>query len=159
MIGLPENDQLLAVSWRSRPGDFVSLMTLYESNYLRLCQLVPQLRGLKDIYTSHVPGESPLLLQVEELSPYTSTFLLTYVFDVGSGWVMDPSLQVRVYHDAGMAEVLACARWHRHDVLNAIQSELYLNLGERWLRNMMLNKWLDYCLTRGHQNHWREGRV
>jgi uncharacterized protein YqiB (DUF1249 family) len=24
-------------------------------------------------------------------------------------------------------------------------------LGERWLRNMMLNKWLDYCLERGHE--------
>ena len=23
-------------------------------------------------------------------------------------------------------------------------------LGERWLRNMLLNKWLDYCLDRGH---------
>ena len=24
-------------------------------------------------------------------------------------------------------------------------------LGERWLRNMLLNKWLDYCSERGHR--------
>jgi uncharacterized protein YqiB (DUF1249 family) len=24
-------------------------------------------------------------------------------------------------------------------------------LGERWLRNMLLNKWLDYCAERGHR--------
>jgi len=25
------------------------------------------------------------------------------------------------------------------------------SLGERWLRNMLLNKWLDYCVDRGHR--------
>jgi uncharacterized protein YqiB (DUF1249 family) len=24
-------------------------------------------------------------------------------------------------------------------------------LDERWARNMMLNKWLEYCLERGHR--------
>jgi uncharacterized protein YqiB (DUF1249 family) len=24
-------------------------------------------------------------------------------------------------------------------------------LGERWRRNMLLNKWLDYCAERGHR--------
>jgi uncharacterized protein YqiB (DUF1249 family) len=26
-----------------------------------------------------------------------------------------------------------------------------MSLGERWLRNMLLNKWLDYCVDRGHR--------
>jgi hypothetical protein len=156
MLGLPAQDQLLPVSWRARPGDFVSLMTVYESNYLRLRQLVPQLSTLERSYISKVTGESPLLLAVQEISPYTSTFNLSYVFDEGYGAILDPDLQVRVYHDAGMAEVLSCARWHRHEVLNAIKSELFVNLGERWLKNMMLNKWLDYCLTLGHEKYWQE---
>ena len=155
MLGLPAQDQLLPVSWRARSGDFVSLMTIYESNYLRLCQLVPHLTSLERSCISKVNGESPLLLKVQELSPYTSTFNLSYVFDDGFGAILDPDLQVRVYHDAGMAEVLACARWHRHEVLNAIKSELFVNLGDRWLKNMMLNKWLDYCLTRGYEKRWQ----
>ena len=154
MIDLPIKDHLLPVSWRARPGDFVSLMSLYESNYLRLRQLLPQIDHLKAEYRSCVVGEAPLVLQVRELSPYTSTFVLTYVFDVGSASISDPDLLVRVYHDAGLAEVLACARWHRHDVLAAIKSQLYINLGDRWLRNMMLNKWLDYCLSIGYQHYW-----
>ena len=93
-------------------------------------------------------------MRVQELSPYTSTFILTYVFDSGNGSIMDPDLQVRVYHDAGMAEVLACSRWHKHEVLAAIKSELYVNMGDRWLRNIMLNKWIDYCLTLGYQDAW-----
>jgi uncharacterized protein YqiB (DUF1249 family) len=63
----------------------------------------------------------------------------------------DPDLQIRVYHDARLAEVRSCARWHRHEVLQSIRSELARDLGDRWLRNIMLNKWLDYCVERGHR--------
>ncbi|MGD9842038.1 MAG: DUF1249 domain-containing protein [Steroidobacteraceae bacterium] len=158
MISLATHDQLLPVSWHSRAGDFISLMTLYESNYLRLNQLVPDLKSLHGSYASVVTDDCPLMLTVLERAPYTTTFSLTYVFDTVAGRIADPDLQVRVYHDAGMAEVLSCARWHRHEVLASIKSELYINLGERWLRNIMLNKWLDYCLTRGYQLAWRSER-
>ena len=40
-------DDLCAVSWRARPGSFVGLMTLYESNYIRLGWLVGDLRAFE----------------------------------------------------------------------------------------------------------------
>ncbi len=150
MLTTSTHDELLPVSWRSRPGDFVSLMTLYESNYVRLRNLAPVLRAMEGAHTSAVTGDCPLLLRIEERGPYTTTLTLTYMFETVAGQIADPDLQVRVYHDARMAEVLSCARWHRHEVLASIKSELYCQLGERWLRNIMLNKWLDYCVERGH---------
>jgi hypothetical protein len=39
----------------------------------------------------------------------------------------------------------------RHPGLASIRSRVSATLGERWLRNMLLNKWLDYCLDRGHR--------
>jgi uncharacterized protein YqiB (DUF1249 family) len=36
-------------------------------------------------------------------------------------------------------------------MLESIRSELARAVGDRWLRNMMLNKWLDYCVERGHR--------
>ncbi len=39
-------DSLCVTSWRARPVSFVSLMTLYESNYIRLRSLVGDVRGL-----------------------------------------------------------------------------------------------------------------
>ena len=33
-------------SWRAQPGSFVSLMTLYESNFVRLRWLVRDLRSI-----------------------------------------------------------------------------------------------------------------
>jgi uncharacterized protein len=151
-LAVPETDTNCAVSWRSKPGSFVSLMSLYESNYIRLGWLIPNLRELEGASISNVDNDLPLHVHVDERSPYTTTLTLTYLFDGADGArVADPDLQIRVYHDARLAEVQACARWHRHTVLESIRSDLARALGDRWLRNVMLNKWLDYCVERGHR--------
>ncbi|PZN31197.1 MAG: DUF1249 domain-containing protein [Proteobacteria bacterium] len=156
MLAIPESDVNCPVSWRARPGSFVSLMSLYESNYIRLAALVPPavmwpLAPVSEAAVSHVPGDCPLHLRIEDRSRYTTTLTLTYLFEDDAGTLCDPDLRIRVYHDARLAEAHACARWHRHAVLAALRSELARALGERWLRNMMLNKWLDYCAERGHR--------
>lgn len=140
-----------AVSWRARPASFVSLMSLYESNYIRLGWLIQDLTNVADSAISSVPGDCPLHLQVAERSRYTTTLLLTYRFEQQGESIADPDLQIRVYHDACLAEVQSCARWHRHSKLEAIRSALARDLGDRWLRNVMLNKWLEYCVERGHR--------
>lgn len=151
MLATLENDTNCAVSWRARPGSFVSLMSLYESNYIRLAWLVPDLHGVVGSQVSRVAGDCALHLDVDERARYTTTLRLTYVFDDAGVPLADPDLQIRVYHDARLAEVQACARWHRHSLLESLRSELARELGDRWLRNVMLNKWLDYCFERGHR--------
>jgi uncharacterized protein len=145
------SDANCVASWRARPGSFVSLMSLYESNYIRLAWLAPHLFSLRGAHVSQVAGDCPLHLSVEDRSKYTTTLRLTYLFDDVAGLAADPDLQIRVYHDARLAEVQACGRWRRHAMLDAIRSQLARDLGERWLRNVMLNKWLDYCVERGHR--------
>jgi len=152
-----ETDTNCAVSWRARPGSFVSLMTLYESNHIRLSWLLPWLRApvlegmpIESPQISTVEGDCPLHLAVEERSRYTTTLRLTYIFEERSEPVADPDLRVRIYHDARLAEARSCARWHRHGLLDSIRTQLTRDLDERWMRNIMLNKWLDYCAERGH---------
>ena len=145
------SDTNCAVSWRARPGSFVSLMSLYESNYIRLAWLAPALDSIEGALISSVEGDCPLHLSVGERSRYTTTLRLTYMFEDAEGVCPDPDLLIRVYHDARLAEVQACARWRRHAMLDSIRSQLARDLGERWLRNIMLNKWLDYCVERGHR--------
>ena len=144
-------DTYCPVSWRSRPASFVSLMSLYESNYIRLSWLVPSLSLVNGTLVSEVEGDCPLHLVLGERSRYTTTLSLTYLFDDANRTVADPDLQIRVYHDARLAEVQSCARWHRHAMLESIRSQCARDLGDRWLRNVMLNKWLDYCVERGHK--------
>jgi uncharacterized protein len=146
-----ESDSSCAVSWRARPASFVSLMTLYESNYIRLKWLVPDISRIEGLLQSSIDGDCPLHLQLQEHSRYTTTFRLTYFFEEADGVRADPDLTVRVYHDARLAEVRGCAQWHQHALLRSLRVQYSTALGDRWARNMMLNKWLDYLVERGHQ--------
>ena len=190
--GLEADDSLCHVSWRARRGSFVSLMTLYESSYIRLGWLISNLEAIDGEHISTARGDCPLHLRVEDRSRYTTNLNLTYYFDMSDESlasaavvpntgtpsagtrVAEPDLQIRVYHDARLAEVRQCSRWHRHDILKALDTrtfgrrgaesegsnkrpgaresatEVAHHLNDRWLRNMMLNKWLEYCVERGH---------
>lgn len=151
MLDTALTDELIQVSWRSKPGNFVSLMTLYESNYIRLRRLVPQLETIAGECISTVADDCHLYMRVDERSRYTTTLTLTYLFETPSGDVADPDLQIRVYHDARLAEVMNSARWHQHELLASLRLQLGNHASDRWVRNMMLNKWLDYCVERRHR--------
>jgi uncharacterized protein YqiB (DUF1249 family) len=137
-------DDLCAVSWRARPGSFVGLMTLYESNYIRLGWLAGDLRGLSGEHRSRVARDVELKLTVLERGPYTTMLQLTYAFGGEPAWSDAPDLGVRVYHDARVAEAHAFGTAAR-------QAADAGDLGSRWARNVMLNKWLEYCVDRGHR--------
>jgi uncharacterized protein len=143
-------DQWCQTSWRARPGSFVSLMTLYESNFVRLGWLVRDLRSMVSRAVSRVGSDCDLFLTPIESCPYTSVFRLTYEFDFEGEWVRDPDLEVCVYHDARLAEVRSFYGFKRHPELARLESGLKRELDQRWSRNMLLNKWLEYCAERGH---------
>ena len=143
-------DQWCETSWRAQPGSFVSLMTLYESNFVRLRWLVRDLRSITGRTVSKSPSDCDLYLTPIELSRYTSVFRLTYEFGEADAPVQDPDLEVCVYHDARLAEVRSFRGFQRHPQLSKLHSELKRELDQRWTRNMMLNKWLEYCAEQGH---------
>ena len=143
------NDALSIVSWRSSPRSFVALMSLYESNYLRLAHLAGNLASLADSRVSHVADECDLRLMVTERSPYTTSLDLTYVFDA-EGLNTYPDMRVRVYHDARLVEAQEWAVQHEHEALRRLRGMAERELDQRWARNTMLNKWLEYCIDRGH---------
>jgi uncharacterized protein YqiB (DUF1249 family) len=150
------NDTLTPVTWRARPRSFVALMGLYESNYIRLSWLAGELVALDGRHRSVVAGDCDLLLTMTERSPYTSTLNLTYLFSEeglpgADGETQFPDLRVRVYHDAHLAEAQEWAGTHTQPVLKALRTQAERELDQRWARNVMLNKWLEYCVERGHR--------
>jgi len=134
----------LPVSWRTAPRSFSALMGLYESNYLRLGRLVGNLDTLAGMRLSCVPGDCDLLLTVQERSRYTSELSLTYLLPDGGAppkrLERIPDLSLRLYHDARLLEAHESAG-HSAD----------RELDRRWARNLLLNKWLEYCAERGHR--------
>lgn len=135
-----------------RPRSFVGLMSLYENNYLRLRRLLGDLRSLPDRLVSSAPHDLPLHVSVLERCRYTTTLNLTYYFDASSGRaVADPDLSVRLYHDARLVEASQCRHNHQHELFRGFPTDAGDELTRRWAMNRMLNKWLDYCLTREHR--------
>ena len=119
-----------------RPRSFAGLMNLWESNYQRMQRLLPELNLSVDCARSVSQSDSPLYLRILERNPYTLTLMLTYrLADMSE----TPRLRVRIYRDAGVAQAM--------DVEPAALGE---NLERQWERNLLLNKWLDYCLEHGH---------
>jgi len=145
------DDTLTPASWRARPRSFVALMGLYESNYIRLGWLAGALHTLEGRHRSVVPGDCDLVLTLAERSPYTSTLNLTYVLPEAGREHEFPDMRVRVYHDAHLAEAQDWAGSHQQPVLRALRSHAERELDQRWARNVMLNKWLEYCVERGHR--------
>jgi uncharacterized protein YqiB (DUF1249 family) len=133
-----------------RPRSFVGLMSLYESNYARLRHLVPELERLDGCYRSRVAGDCDLHVDILERSRYTVTLTLTYYFETGEGRVADPDMRVRVYLDGRLAEAMQLGNDHRHAEVCRLLRENRRELGARWRRNIILNKWLDYLIEQGH---------
>jgi uncharacterized protein len=144
------NESLTTVSWRARPRSFVALMSLYESNYVRLGWLVEGITALRGGHCCSIEGDCDLLLAVLAHSAYTTTLSLTCVIP-GAAHATFPDLVLRVYHDARLAEAQEWAGTHEHAALRALRIRLDRELDQRWARNIMLNKWLEYCVERGYR--------
>jgi uncharacterized protein len=146
------DDTLTRVSWRARPRSFVALMGVYESNFIRLGWLAGGvLEALAGQHRSVVPGDCDLLLSVTERSPYTSTLALSYLLPGAAGVRPYPDMRLRIYHDAHLVEAQQWAAVHSQPVLKRLRTRAERELDQRWARNVMLNKWLEYCVERGHR--------
>jgi uncharacterized protein YqiB (DUF1249 family) len=143
----------IKVSWRARPRGFTALMGLYESNYLRFAHLAGDPANLRGTVVSRVSGDCDLLLTVVECMRYTTTLCLTYLFgDDPSAPERAPDLRLRAYHDARLLEAEQFrAPAHAVGATDVRPPPVERELHQRWQRNMMLNKWLEYCAERGHR--------
>lgn len=133
-----------------RPGSFVGLMTLYESNYMRLLRLIPEIDRLDGCYRSRVAGDCDLHLEIIERSRHTVTLSLTYHLKTIDGLLIDPDMTVRLYTDCHLAEAMAIGKPQRDGTLQRLVREHQRELGRRWRRNTVLNKWLEYLYDQGH---------
>jgi uncharacterized protein YqiB (DUF1249 family) len=143
-------DSLLVPQCIYRPGTFTGLMTLYESNYIKLQQLASAMTWPGDAIVSSSPRDKDLHVEIVRREPYTTTLRLTYWFEDAGLAAADPDLVVRVYHDARLVEAVSSGEAHRHVKLRELAKSSNAELDRRWRLNMLLNKWLDYLFEVGH---------
>lgn len=144
-------DSLIVPQCVYRPGTFTGLMTVYESNYIKLSQLTTAFDWPGSTLVSVSPLDSDLHVEVVRRETYTTTLRLTYWFPEADGTVVpDPDLILRVYHDARLVEAVSGRDRHTHHKLRELAGSSEAELDRRWRINMMLNKWLDYLFDVGH---------
>ena len=134
---------------QNSPANFRGLMGLYEQNYQRLLRLLPEWPLPFEEAISTSSSDRRLHLRVLESTKYTDTVHLTYLFH-DEEMLAEPDMDVRLFHDAGLAEVLGCAMLPRKLNFGNFNFESTSALEARWGRNLFLNKWLDYLLEHGH---------
>lgn len=122
---------------------FAGLMELYEHNYMRLRNFVPDLT-VADEMISVVPGHQDLYLSITQRCRYTTMLRMTYRFEDAEAVLFEPDLHLKVYHDARVVEVQqfvsrAHGPMHIADLVD-----------QKWRMNRFLFKWLGYCLHQGH---------
>lgn len=143
-------DSLLVPETIVRRKSFVGLMTLYESNYLRLLRLIPEIGHIDGCFKSRVAGECDLYVDIVERCRYTITLSLTYRLSTDTGVMRNPDMMIRVYLDGLQTEVLSIGETQRHVAFRRLVAEHRKELDCRWRSNMILNKWLDYLTEQGH---------
>jgi len=129
------------------PVDFVSLMDMYEDNYIKLRKLIPNVKNINKSGISKSPGHLNLHLQILERSKFTTTLRLSYCFTDNGESRLEPNLKIRIYHDAGLAEVMSGKLHHGKLVLDHLPADA---LKQKWQLNRFLSKWLKYCLRQNH---------
>lgn len=130
--------------------DLAALIDLYESNYVRLLRLAPDLRKLDGTRVSRVAGALELYLTVEERFRYTTSLLLTYRFEDGGAVELEPRARIHAYHDVRAAEVVAHYRRRRSRHILGWRRGHMPEVQRRWTMNRFLNKWLRFCAHQGH---------
>ncbi|SDM61672.1 hypothetical protein SAMN05660875_106249 [Stutzerimonas balearica DSM 6083] len=133
--------------------DLRELQAACEANYLRLTRLLPEMREVgatRRIALSQ--GDlalGVLTLEVLESCPYTSTVQVSQAQCLS--WLPVPKMEVRVYHDARMAEVVRAENARRLRSIYAYPNAQMHQPDEKSQLNLFLGEWLSHCLACGHE--------
>ncbi len=129
--------------------DLAGLQALCAANYAAIIRLLPQLQSEPAVrFAIDSLGSCEVNVRVLERGPYTTLIDIEQVGG-GASAAAAPQFQVRVYHDARMAEVVACHGHRqfkpRYDYPNA---RMYQR-DEKYQLNRFLGEYLSLCLATG----------
>jgi len=137
----------------ANPRNLDGLHELYETNYKRLGRLLVGIDPLRNSFELQgaEPQTLPVNVTVLERHRYTTQYRLTYLLERDGKIIAEPDVEVRLYHDAKLAETYAVGQ-HEH-VAKLLGFELKDGdvLARRWAMNRLLNKWLEYLLDQNYR--------
>ena len=130
----------------AEPGSFVGLMTLYESNYIKLNYLFPRIRQYNTDKSIKSLFGNDIHLGINKKTKYTMIVSMTYSFEEIDIIEYEPNLTIKIYFDSRSAEVIGVGKLNKKSRLRDITYQNKNIINQLWRRNIILNKWLDYII-------------
>lgn len=130
----------------AEPNTFVGLMSLYESNYIKLNHLFPKIKQYDADRSIKSPFGNDIHLGISKKTKYTMIISMTYSFEESEIIEYEPNLIIKVYFDSRSAEVISIGKLSKKSKLRDITYQNKNIINELWRRNIILNKWLDYII-------------
>lgn len=129
-------------------AEFYAPLDVYDDNYQQLMALLPPLASLHLSQTYALDGPEGLVFEVLERTRYTSVLRLSACWPPSSPWLLAPEMSVRLYHDAGVAEVMCYQNQQGFKADYDYPNPRMLNRREKRRLNEFLRDWLAVYLAR-----------
>jgi hypothetical protein len=123
-----------------------SILAICENNYVCMLKLLPDCDSEDLTYEFSITNKLTYRITILDSTRYTSTLNVDQV-NVSTPNFLRPSMTVRLYHDAKVAEVLESQRIAH---LQPVYEYPNLNMhqrNEKFMVNVFLAEWLHFCLT------------
>lgn len=141
----------MLVSYLGGTRKTISVMQLYERNYCRLQCLIPDIELIGQRMEKSVVGESQIMLNAVEQFKYTSVITLIQPLGDEDIYLSDPRMNIRVYHDARVAEVLSFQNHGYFRPKYDYPNPCMYQPREKKRVNLFLSEWLDFLIREGHR--------
>lgn len=131
-------------------------LTLCERNYAQLRFLLPGSNTLAQAKT----GDSKVIqitehegyrIRLLELCKFTTTIRIEHLSQTVLGWLR-PQFEVRLYHDARLAEVVSCQQVRRFKAVYDYPNTEMMLPDEKRQINLLLRDWLTLCQRQGYHS-------
>ncbi|MFG0682206.1 DUF1249 domain-containing protein [Pseudomonas sp. xss_4] len=133
--------------------DLAGLQAACEANYARLMRLLPDMRTTQSSRSIGMTQGDQMLgvlvLDVVLACPYTTTLRIRQEHSLP--WLPVPVMEVQVYHDARMAEVVSAEHARRLRSIYPYPNAAMHQPDEKAQLNLFLGEWLSHCLACGHE--------
>ena len=119
-------------------------LSVCDANYMRIISLLPDCDS-EDLTYSFGAGSLNFVIRIQECTRYTTTLELRQL-NPGLPEYLVPEMQVRLYHDARLAEVLATQNISGLEASYTYPNAAMRQKNEKELVNRFLCEWLEFCL-------------
>lgn len=90
-------------------------------------------------------------IKLLELCKFTTTIKIEHVSESALGWLR-PQFEVRLYHDARLAEVISCQQVRRFKAVYDYPNIEMMQPDEKRQINLLLRDWLLLCQRQGYHS-------